>query len=154
MIGLFIRSERNCKTILIETLRCFSFVDNTNALFKIKRNKLNDQSETSDSRSPGSERSQLRFVHGLRVFSIYWILIAHVFLFYPMLNVDDRVSPVHSMNRSKEVIGNIFTHLIVNAGLAVETFFLIRQFNDSLRFSIDADRFVEFNLILLITVEH
>ncbi|KPM11205.1 hypothetical protein QR98_0097750 [Sarcoptes scabiei] len=35
-----------------------------------------------------------------------------------MLNVDDRVSPVHSMNRSKEVIGNIFTHLIVNAGLA------------------------------------
>ncbi|UXI18260.1 hypothetical protein NH340_JMT04203 [Sarcoptes scabiei] len=154
LIGLFIRSERNCKTILIETLRCFSFVDNTNALFKIKRNKLNDQSETSDSRSPGSERSQLRFVHGLRVFSIYWILIAHVFLFYPMLNVDDRVSPVHSMNRSKEVIGNIFTHLIVNAGLAVETFFLIRQFNDSLRFSIDADRFVEFNLILLITVEH
>lgn len=118
---IFCYSKKNSENIkseskIITFIRCFSWVENTKSLFKIN----NDSGNKSES------KVELRFIHGIRVLSIYWILVAHVFLFYPFLNLNNRVSPVRSLGNRLEVIRNLFTHFIVNAGLAVETFFLIR----------------------------
>lgn len=96
----------------LKLLSCFSAIENTRILFQV-----NEQS---------NDHRQYRFMHGIRVFSIYWVVFAHVLLFHPFLELPDRVSPVSTLTNKDKIIRNPMSHFIVNAGLAVGTFFLLR----------------------------
>lgn len=115
IMELFVKRTESTRGML-EILNCFSLIENARTLFRISRSKQHESN---------GEKTQFKFIHGLRVLSIYWIVLAHVFLFYPFIRYEDLVSPIHSVNTRFSIIRNIFAHFIVNAGLAVETFFFI-----------------------------
>lgn len=115
IMELFIKGIESNEGML-GILICFSLIENTRTLFRISRSKHHEST---------GEKTQFKFIHGLRVLSIYWVVLAHVLLFHPFTQYDDLVPPVHSLNTRFSIIQNVFAHFVVNAGLAVETFFFI-----------------------------
>lgn len=70
-------------------------------------------------------RYQFKFMHGMRAISIYWVVFAHIYLGHPFLELEDKVSPILSLDRSSRLVRHLSTHLVMNAGFAVATFFVI-----------------------------
>lgn len=99
-------------------LSSFSIWANSRILFHI--NKSNKEAATLE-----HPRRQFKFIHGLRVISIYWVVYAHVFLFHPFLELHNRVSPAQNLDHRKAMASNPLSHIIANGGLAVGTFFVI-----------------------------
>ena len=110
LLGSFVSYK---KLFVVQFFECFSFVKNNKLLFKINKNK--------------AKEGQFKYIHGLRVISIFWVLTSHVYLFHPFPELRERVAPVLRVNDVRTIVQYFSTHLIVNAGLAVGTFFVIRQ---------------------------
>lgn len=100
------------ESLVIKLFLCYSFVKNNKLLFKINKNK--------------AKEGQFKYIHGLRVISIFWVLISHVYLFHPFPELRERVAPVLRLNDVRSIVQLFPTHLIINAGLAVGTFYIIR----------------------------
>jgi hypothetical protein len=106
----------NKRSFAIKFLECFSFVNNNKILFKI---------------NPTTNREgQFKYIHGLRVVSIFWVLISHVYLFHPFPEFPEKISPVSRLIDVRTMVQYLSTHLIINAGLAVGTFYIIRLLTD------------------------
>ena len=102
----------NNESFIVKLLTCFSFTKNNATLFKINKNK--------------SREGQFKYIHGLRVISILWVLVSHVYLFHPFPELNERVAPVMRLVDVRHIVQYLSTHLIINAGLAVGTFYIIR----------------------------
>ena len=99
-------------SFVIRLFQCFSFIRNNKLLFRINKNK--------------SKEGQFKYIHGLRVISIFWVVVSHVYLFHPFPELRERVAPVLRLNDVRVIVQYFSTHLIINAGLAVGTFYVIR----------------------------
>jgi hypothetical protein len=109
LIDIFSTSDMS----LIRLIVCFSIIRNTKLLFKISDIKKTNNLE-------------LKFIHGLRVLSTLWIIIGHSvgFTCVPMLM---KISPFTGYPEDGiEILKTVIFQYIVNGGLSVQIFFIIR----------------------------
>ncbi|XP_070383950.1 nose resistant to fluoxetine protein 6-like [Dermacentor albipictus] len=95
-----------CVALLIETLKSFSLVSNTRMMLSVAKDK-------------GSDSYTYRFFHGLRFFSIAWVVVGHCY---------GSPSDTWSRTISNVTFAGKWLTMIVTAGvIGVDSFFFLRQ---------------------------
>lgn len=106
---VFVRSQpkNNACGILLRCLRAFSLISNTKTLLQVVKDK-------------SSDAYTLRFFHGLRFFSLTWIVLGHCY---------GAISPTWSRLLNNLIMAQETPSLMVPAAyVAVDTFFFLSAF--------------------------